>query len=140
MKVKNAMHSGVEACHPDSSAKELASIMQKFDVGAVPVIDGKAILGMITDRDIVCRAVAKGKDLSNLKARDIMSGDVIFCTENEEVEDAIRLMEDKQIRRLPVMDARNHMTGMLSLGDVSHILPHELSGELIEKVAAHHSV
>lgn len=138
MKVNNVMHQGVEVCSPDCLITDVAKLMRKHDVGAIPIGEDGDLLGMVTDRDITCRAVAESQDLSDLKASDIMSENIVFCTENEEVEDAIRIMEDKQVRRLPVMSEDNQMVGILCLGDISHALSHELSGELVEAVATPH--
>ncbi len=93
---------------------------------------------MITDGDIVCRAFTNGKNPKKLTARDVMTKGITYCRENEEVEDAIRIMEAKKIRRLPVIDKDKRMVGMLSIGDISHSLSHDLSGEVIRAVSAHH--
>jgi len=138
MKVKEAMHKGVEWREPTTPISEVAKVMKENDVGAVPIGENDRLVGMITDRDIACRAVANGMDLSKTTAGDVMTKGIIFCTENEEVEDAIHLMENKQIRRLPVINDKKRMVGMLSLGDLSHSVSHELVGELAEAVSEHH--
>ncbi len=116
----------------------IAEKMQAFDIGAMPVVDNDRLMGMITDRDITCRAVTNGPDLSKVMARDIMTADVTFCTENEDVEDAAHLMEEKKVRRLPVLDDKDQLVGMLTVGDISHAVSHELSGEVITSVTGHH--
>jgi CBS domain-containing protein len=93
---------------------------------------------MVTDRDIAVRALANGKDVSKLEAKDVMSKDVVFCRDNEEAEDAIRIMEDNRIRRLPVLNDAKRLVGMVSLGDISHALSQELTGEVTRAVSAHH--
>jgi len=138
MKVKEAMHKGVEWREPKTPISEIAKIMKESDIGAVPIGDDDKLVGMITDRDIACRAVANGMDLSKTTAGDVMTKGIIFCMENEDVEDAIHLMENKQIRRLPVINDKKRMVGMLSLGDLSHSVSHELFGELGEAVTEHH--
>lgn len=137
-KVSQAMHQGAEWCSPDTLVSNVAKIMQENDVGAVPIGENDKLIGMVTDRDITCRAVAAGADLSKTTARDVMTEGIIYCTEDEDLEDAVHLMEDKQIRRLPVINKDKRMVGMLSLGDLSHSVSHELSGELLEDVSAHH--
>ncbi len=138
MKVKEAMHKGVEWRGPKTPISEIAKVMKDNDVGAVPISENDRLVGMITDRDIACRAVANGMDLSKTTAGDVMTKSIVYCTENEEIEDAVHLMENKQIRRLPVINDKKRMVGMLSLGDLSHSVSHELVGELAEAVAEPH--
>jgi CBS domain-containing protein len=139
MKVKEAMHKGLECVSPDAGVSAIAQKMQKFDIGAVPVAQDGKLIGMITDRDIAIRCFVDGKDASKITASDLMTKGVIYCRETEEVEDAIRIMESKQIRRLPVLNESNGMVGMISLGDVSHALPQDLTGEVTKAVSAHHA-
>jgi CBS domain-containing protein len=138
MKVKEAMHEGVEWRAPDTPIADIAKVMKDSDVGAVPIGENDRLVGMVTDRDIACRAVAEALDLSKTTAGDVMTRNVIYCMENEEVQDAIRIMENKQVRRLPVINDEKRMVGMLSLGDLSHAVSHDLSGELAAAVANHH--
>jgi CBS domain-containing protein len=76
--------------------------------------------------------------VSKLQAKDVMSKDVIYCRDTEEAEDAVRVMEDNQIRRLPVLDESKQLVGMVSLGDISHALSQDLTGEVTRAVSAHH--
>jgi CBS domain-containing protein len=138
MKVKEAMHEGVEWRAPNTPLTDIAKVMKDNDVGAVPIGENDRLVGMVTDRDIACRAVAEARDLSKTTAGDVMTRNVIYCMENEEVQDAIRIMENKQVRRLPVINDEKRMVGMLSLGDLSHAVSHDLSGELAAAVANHH--
>jgi CBS domain-containing protein len=138
MKVKQAMHSGVDWCAPETRLSDIARIMRDADVGAVPIGENDRLIGMVTDRDIVCRGLADSRDPSKLTARDVMTKGIVYCTENQSIEDAIHMMEEKKIRRMPVINDKKRMTGMLSLGDLSHSAGHELSGELAEAVSAHH--
>lgn len=138
MKVKQAMHKQAEWCDPSTPISELAKIMKSKDIGAIPIGENDKLVGMVTDRDIAIRGVANGRDTTKLMARDVMSGKIIYCTEDEDIEDAVRLMEEKKVRRLPVINAKKRMVGMLSLGDVSHAAGQSLSGELVKAVSAHH--
>lgn len=138
MKVKQAMHSGVDWCSPQTSLVEIARLMRDDDVGAIPIGENDRLTGMVTDRDIVIRAVAEGVDVTTLHADDVMSRGIIYCTADEDIEDAIHQMEGKHVRRLPVIDGNKRMVGMLSLGDFSHAIGHELTGEWAEAVSAHH--
>ena len=134
MNVKDAMHKKAEWVEPDTPLRDVAKKMKDLDVGSIPVGENDRLIGMVTDRDITCRAVANGKDCSKLTARDVMTKGIVYCREAEALDDALRIMEQKKIRRLPVIDDKKRMVGMLSIGDVSHAVPHELSGELMRAV------
>ena len=137
MQVKDAMHRGTTCVEPSTPVREIAKRMRDDDIGAIPVrTDGK-LVGMVTDRDITCRAVAGGSDLSKLTAQDIMTKNAICCSPEDDIAAAIKTMETKKIRRLPVTDSGG-IVGMLSLGDVSHKAGHEMSGEVLRAVSAHH--
>ena len=139
MKVKEAMHNGVEWAAPQTPIPEIARRMRDLDIGAIPVGENDRLIGMVTDRDIACRAVANGADLGTLTARDAMSKGIFYCRDSEELEDALRIMEQKQVRRLPVINDQKRMVGILSLGDIADATPHELSGEVVAAVSAHHA-
>lgn len=138
MKVKDAMHKGAEWVAPSTAVVELAKLMSKHDVGAIPIGENDKLVGMVTDRDIVCRGLANGKDISKLTAREVMSPNIVWCRDDEDLDDATRIMEAKKIRRLPVIDKNKRMVGMLSLGDISHAGKSKLSGEVLQAVSAHH--
>ena len=138
MKVKSAMHKGAEWVAPDTPISEVAKKMKKLDVGSIPVGENDKLVGMVTDRDITCRAVANGRDISKMTARDVMTKGIVYCRDAEDLDDALRIMETKKIRRLPVINEKKRMVGMLSFGDISHAVSHELSGELVEACSAHH--
>ena len=138
MKVKKAMHKGVVWVSPDTPLREVAQKMQKEDIGALPVGEKDRLIGMITDRDIVCRGVATGQDLSKMTARDVMTKGIRWCADESDIEEALELMERHQIRRLPVIDGNKRMVGILSLGDISHAATRNLTCEMVKAVSAHH--
>jgi CBS domain-containing protein len=138
MKVKEAMHRGAEWVSPDTPLTDVARLMQKHDIGALPVGDNDRLVGMVTDRDIVCRCVAAGKDAAGMTARDVMTRGIVYCKEAVDLDEAIEIMRNKQIRRLPVINEAKRMVGILSLGDLSHALPEGDSGEVLKAVSAHH--
>ena len=138
MKVKDAMHKGAEWVAPATTVLELARLMAKHDIGSIPIGENDKLIGMVTDRDIVCRGLANGKDISKLTARDVMTQNIVWCRDDEDLDDATRIMEAKQIRRLPVIDKNKRMVGILSLGDISHAGKSKLSGEVLQAVSAHH--
>ena len=138
MKVKDAMHKGAQWVSPDTSLSEIARLMREHDVGSIPIGENDRLVGMVTDRDIVCRGLVNGKDVSKLKAREVMTSGIVFCRAEEDIDDATRTMEEKQVRRLPVIDKDKRMVGMLSLGDVSAACDKKQSGELLQAVSSHH--
>lgn len=138
MKVKQAMHKGVQWVAPTTPLTELAQLMRKHDIGALPVGENDRLVGMVTDRDIVCRGLANGKDPNKLTARDVMTPGIVYCRDQEDIDDATHLMEQKRIRRLPVIDENKRMVGMLSLGDISHCTSRDVSGEVLQAVSEHH--
>ena len=138
MKVKNAMHRGVTWVDPRTPVDKLARLMQKHDIGAIPIGENDRLVGMVTDRDIVCRCLAAGLDPKTATARDVMTAGIIFCLDKQELDDAARIMETKKVRRLPVINGKKRMIGMLSLGDVYHRVPDHLGGEVMHAVSAHH--
>ena len=138
MKVHEMMHKGVESVAPETPVAMLAKKMMQHDIGAIPVGENDQLIGMVTDRDIIVRAVASGKDISKLTARDVMTKGMIYCQDSEDVGDAVRIMESKKIRRLPVLNENKRMIGMLSLGDVSHAASHEIAAVVMKAVSAHH--
>jgi CBS domain-containing protein len=139
MKVKEAMHPGASWIDPDAPLTDLAERMRKEDIGAIPVGENDRLIGMVTDRDIVVRGMIGKDDPLQLTARDVMSNPIIFCHANEDIEDAVRIMERKQVRRLPVIDEHRRMVGMLSLGDVAARAPASLASETLRAVSAHHA-
>jgi CBS domain-containing protein len=93
--------------------------MRDLDVGLMPVSDNNQLLGILTDRDIAIRAVAQARDPRNTPVRDVMTTDMVFCYDDQDVSEAARLMQEKQIRRLLIRDHTMHLVGVVSLGDLS---------------------
>jgi len=139
MKVKDVMHKGATCVDLSTPVLEIAKRMRNDDVGAVPVRSDSHLIGIVTDRDITCRAVAKGGNIDALTARDVMSKKVTCCSPDDDVTVAIKAMEASKIRRMPVTDSQKKMVGMLSLGDISHKVSNQLSGEVLRAVSAHHA-
>ena len=139
MKVKDVMHRGVAWVEPDTSIRDIARMMRDNDIGSVPVGENDRLVGIVTDRDIICRGVADSADCSALSARDVMSKPIIYCRADDELEYAIRIMEKNKVRRLPVIDKGKRLAGMLALGDISEIGGQEKAGEVMRSVSAHHA-
>ncbi len=137
MLVRNVMTRGVECIRPTASLQEAARRMRDLDVGPLPVCgDNDRLVGMVTDRDITVRATAEGRDPKTARVQDVMTPDVTYCFEDQDVTEATRLMEDNQIRRLVVLDRDKRLVGILSLGDLAVRTGEEqLSGEALEQVS-----
>ena len=138
MKVRDAMHKGATWVEPTAPVTEVAKQMRENDVGAIPVRGNSHLMGIITDRDITCRAVAKSGDLGEMTAQDVMTKDVVCCSPDDDIGVAIKVMEAKQVRRLPVTDSHKAIVGILSLGDISHKIGKDKSGEVLRAVSEHH--
>ena len=140
MKVKEAMHKRVNWVGPDTPVTEVAKLMCDHDIGAIPIGEDDRLIGMVTDRDIVCKGLAQDDfDARRATARDVMSPGVHCCREDDDLAKAVRHMEALQVRRLPVINKSKRMTGILSLGDVGQLAPSDLVSECVKSVSAHHS-
>ena len=139
MKVKDVMHKGVDWVSPDTPVTELAKLMRDHDVGAIPIGENDRLVGMVTDRDIVCKGLANDNfDARHVTARDVMTAEIHCCREDDDLAKAVRHMEELKVRRLPVINKSKRMVGILSLGDVSHAAPGDLLSECVKSVSAHH--
>jgi CBS domain-containing protein len=139
MKVKDAMHKGVEWVGPDTPIAEIAKLMRGRDIGAVPIGDNDKLIGMVTDRDIVCNGLAKdGFDSAKSKARDVMTPGIHCCRDDDDLAKAVEHMESLRVRRLPVINKSKRMVGILSLGDLGHTAQREVVAEYVKSVSAHH--
>ena len=139
MKVKDVMHKGVDWVSPETPITELAKLMQAHDIGCIPIGEDDHLIGMVTDRDIVCKGLArKDFNAAQTTARDVMTEGIHCCREDDDLAKAMHHMETLKIRRLPVINKNRRMVGMISLGDVSHYATAELAAEYLKSVSAHH--
>ncbi|MGH7944903.1 MAG: CBS domain-containing protein [Opitutaceae bacterium] len=120
---------------PDSNLAEAAKLMGELDVGALPVCDKDRIAGMLTDRDIAIRAVAHGRDPKKTTVQDAMTGGIVFIYDDQDVDEAARLIETKKIRRLPVLNRDKRLVGIISLGDLAVNAGAGLGGEALKEVS-----
>ena len=137
MQVKDIMTARAECSSPNTTLRAAAQRMKELDVGPLPVCgDDDRLAGMITDRDITVRAVAEGLDPSTTLVRDVMTPNIIYCFEDQEVNDAAHIMEQNQIRRLVVLNRDKRMVGIVSLGDLAvDTGDEELAGHTLEAVS-----
>jgi CBS domain-containing protein len=118
MKVREAMTRDVRLVKPDQPIREAAKLMGELDIGALPVEENDRLVGMITDRDIAVRAVAVGRG-ADTPIRDVMSGEIKYCYEDQTVDEVTQNMGELRIRRLPVLNREKRLVGILSLGDLA---------------------
>jgi CBS domain-containing protein len=139
MKVKDAMHKGVDWVSPETPVNELAKLMAEHDIGAIPIGENDRLIGMVTDRDIVCKGLAQnGFDAGRATARDVMTPGIHCCREDDDLAKAVRHMESLKVRRLPVINKNKRMVGILSLGDIGQSANGDLLAECVKSVSAHH--
>ena len=139
MKVKEVMHKGVDWVSPDTPVIELAKLMRGHDIGCIPIGEDDRLIGMVTDRDIVCKGLASNDfDARRAKASDVMTEGIHCCREDDDLAKAVLHMEKLQVRRLPVINKSKRMVGIISLGDVGHSAPGDLLSECVKSVSAHH--
>lgn len=119
MQIRDVMTEHVTRTRPDADLGSVARIMRDEGIGAVPVEDNDRLVGMITDRDIVVRAIAEGADPSSTRVREAMSPRILYCMEDESVEDVLHNMGEQQVRRLPVVNRQKRLVGIVSLADLS---------------------
>ena len=139
MKVKEVMHKGVDWVSPDTPVTELAKLMREHDIGAIPIGEADRLIGMVTDRDIVCKGLAQDDfDIHSATARDVMTPGIHCCRDDDDLAKAVRHMEALQVRRLPVINKSKRMVGILSLGDLGSLAPGNPLLEWVKRVSAHH--
>jgi CBS domain-containing protein len=133
--IRDVMTRDVTTVTPDARLAEVARIMRDEDIGSVPVAQGDELLGMVTDRDIVIRALADGGGLEKRTAGDVMTAGVQCCREDQNVGDVLKDMGDQQIRRLPVVDSDQRLVGIVSLGDLSREGTAKQVGKSLEEIS-----
>ena len=119
MRLNEIMTRRVECTRPEESLQDAARRMRELDVGTLPVFERDRLVGIVTDRDITVRAVAEGIDPRTHHVRDAMTRDVVYCYDDQDVVDAVQLMEQRQIRRLVVLNRAEKLAGIVSLGDLA---------------------
>ena len=136
MNVSEIMTTNFEMIDAASSLIEASEKMRSLNVGFLPVKEGTRLAGLLTDRDIVIRGLAEGLDPGSTQVKDILSSEVVYCYDDDSVEDAARLMEDNQIRRLIVVNHDQTPVGIVSIGDIAvKSGQEELAGEILERIS-----
>ncbi len=136
MKVAEVMTRSVDVAHADARLLEAAERMRQLDSGVLPVVDGDRLVGMVTDRDITVRATAEGRDPVTTKVSEVMTPEVVFTYDDEDVKDAAKLMQERQVRRLVVLDREKKLVGIVSLGDLAvDIKDDKMKSQVLEEVS-----
>jgi CBS domain-containing protein len=136
--VRDVMTADVEVCNPDSDLYYVARMMLERDCGAIPVVestDSMRVVGMITDRDIVVRSVAKNTNPLTQRARDCMTSELVTASPDESVEECVRTMERRQLRRMPVVDHAGRLCGIIAQADLATSADNHLAAELVREVS-----
>lgn len=137
MKLKEIMTRDVEVIRPDETVQAAAQKMRARDIGFLPVCDGERLVGALSDRDITIRATAKGMDPKTTKVKDLVHSDVIWCFDDQNVSEAAKTMQDKQVRRLMVIHRDNkQLVGVVSLGDLATNGTEKMSSKVLQSVSA----
>lgn len=130
MFVREAMTPQAEWISPDTSLVEVARRMRDHKIGCLPIGENDRLVGMITDRDLACRAVAEGVDTKATRARQVMTKSVTWCYDDQSIDEAVRRMEENQIHHMPVLNRKKRMIGILSLSDLALRGPQELAHQV----------
>jgi CBS domain-containing protein len=131
MKVSEIMTTNVECVSPDTGINEIADKMKTLDVGFLAVCENDRIAGTVTDRDVVIRGIAGGRDIKSMKATDVMTKDVHWCFENDDIKDVSEKMRDKEVRRMLILNQSKRLVGVVSIGDISKVEEKE-SGKILK--------
>ncbi|HEX5748937.1 MAG TPA: CBS domain-containing protein [Archangium sp.] len=133
--IREVMSSDVEVINPNDTLRDAAEKMRSLNVGPLPVCDGQRILGMITDRDIVVRAIALGRDPNTTQVADAMSSGIEYCFDDDDVDGVLRNMKVKQIRRMIVVDRNKKLVGIVALGDLTGEVSEQQVAETLEGIS-----
>ena len=134
MKISKCMTRDVQLASPTQSIQDAAKMMADIDAGSLPVGQDNRLVGMITDRDIAIRAVADGKS-PDTPVREVMSQEVLYCFDDQELEEVARNMADIKVRRLPVLNRSKHLVGIVSLGDLSRKQQPEMTAKAVSNIS-----
>jgi CBS domain-containing protein len=132
--VKDAMSSDVKTATPSQTLTDVAVLMKREDVGSVPVVDGERLVGVVTDRDIVVRGIADGSSPNAVQVGDIASRDIVTVRPDDDLDEAMRLMAQHQVRRLPVVDD-GQLVGVLAQADVALEAKEKVVGQVVEEIS-----
>jgi CBS domain-containing protein len=134
MNVKDVMTRDVTACEPSATVKEAAGLMARDDIGPVPVVEDGRLAGIVTDRDIVIRVVAEGRDPNTTTVGEIATKDIVTVSPDDDLEDALRLLAENQVRRLPAVEG-DRLVGIVAQADIARLGKDSKTGEVVEEIS-----
>jgi CBS domain-containing protein len=134
-KVHEVMTDRPRCVTPETPVSEAAQLMKSDDIGSLPILDGERLAGVVTDRDIVIRAIAEGKDPRGMPVREVASRDLVKVHADEDLSSALQLMASQQVRRLPVVDDDGRLVGILAQADVAVEAKEKAVGEMVEEIS-----
>lgn len=132
--VRDVMTSNPTTCEPTATLVDAAKVMAREDVGPVPIVEGGKLVGLVTDRDIIIRAVAEGRDVTSTTVQDVASKDLVTVTADEDLDRALQLMAQHQVRRIPVVEG-DRVVGIVSQADVARAADEEKTGEVVQQIS-----
>ena len=136
MNVASVMTRDVAVVNSTDSVRAAAAVLKQLNIGSAPVCNGRSLVGMITDRDIAVRAVADGRDPLNTPVEQVMTRDVVYCFEDQDVQEVADAMAASQVRRMPILNRQHELVGIVSLGDLAvDLADDEMTGEVLEEVS-----
>jgi len=133
--IREAMTTNPRNVEMSTSVVEAARLLKSEDVGSLPVVEGDRLVGIVTDRDIVLRVVAEGKDVQSATVRDAASSDLVTIDPQQDLDEALRLMAQHQVRRLPVVEEDGRLVGILAQADVAHEGDDAKTGQMVEEIS-----
>ena len=133
--VRDVMTGSPTTCGPTATVVDAAKVMALEDVGPVPIVDGGKLVGLVTDRDIIVRAVAEGRDVTSTTVQDVASKDLVTVAPDEDLDRALQLMAKHQVRRIPVVEG-DRIVGIVSQADVARAADEEKTGEVVQQISS----
>jgi CBS domain-containing protein len=132
--IKEVMSSDVRTCEPDATVVDVAKVMAKEDVGPIPVVEGGRLVGLVTDRDLVVRVLAEGKDPETTKVGEVASRELVTVSPDEDLDQALKLLAQHQVRRLPVVEG-DRVVGIVAQADIARLGKDAKTGEVVEEIS-----
>jgi CBS domain-containing protein len=132
--IKDVMTREVRACEPSATVVEAAKVMAREDIGPVPIVEDGRLVGIVTDRDIIVQVVAAGRDVNSTTVGDIASRDLVTVSPDDNLDDALTLLAERQVRRLPVVEG-DRLVGIVAQADIARLGKDKKTGEVVEEIS-----
>ena len=132
--IRDVMTESPTTCKPTATVVDVAKLMAREDVGPIPVVDGDRLVGIVTDRDLVLRVIADGRDPQQTSVGDVISKDVVTVSPDDDLEQVLKVMSAKQVRRVPVVE-QDRLVGIIAQADVARAVDEERTGEVVQQIS-----